>query len=58
MKNPDENQTPEEIQKTVEEVVETFLNESEAQKSKKKSEGKPGPKSDLEKEVETLINNL
>lgn len=36
MKNPDENQTPEEIQKTVEEVVETFLNESEAQKSKKK----------------------
>lgn len=55
MKNPDENQTPEEIQKTVEE---TFFNESESQKSKKKSEGKPGQKSDLEKEVETVINNI
>lgn len=55
MKNPDENQTPEEIQKTVEEAI---FNESETQKSKKKSEGKPGPKSDLEKEVETVINNI
>lgn len=55
MRNPDENQTPEEIQKTAEEV---FFNESETQKSKKKSEGKPGPKSDLEKEVETVINNI
>ena len=43
------------IQKTAEEV---FFNESETQKSKKKSEGKPGPKSDLEKEVETVINNI
>lgn len=55
MKNPDENQTSEEIQKTIEEV---FFNESESQKSKKNSEGKPGPKSDLEKEVETVINNI
>lgn len=55
MKNPDENQTSEEIQKTIEEV---FFNESEKQKSKKNSEGKPGPKSDLEKEVETVINNI
>lgn len=55
MKNPDENQTPEEIQKTIEEV---FFNESESQKSKMKSEGKPGPKSEEEKQAETVINNI
>ncbi len=55
MKNPDENQTPKEIQKTVEEA---FFNESETQKSKKNSEGKPGPKSEEEKQAETVINNI
>lgn len=55
MKNPDENQTSEEIQKTIEEV---FFNESESQKSKKNSEGKPGPKSEEEKTVEEIIANL
>ena len=55
MKNPDENQTPEEIQKTVEEV---FFNESETQKSKKNSEGKPGQKTEEEKLIEAVINNL
>ena len=55
MKNPEEKQTPEEIQKTVEEV---FFNESETQKSKKNSEGKPGPKSEEEKQAESVINNL
>ena len=55
MRNPDENQTPEEIQKTAEEV---FFNESEAQKNKKKSEGKPGPKSEEEKQAESVINNI
>jgi len=58
MQNPEENQTPEEIQKTVEEIVATFFNESETQKSKKNSEGKPGPKSEEEKTVEEIINNL
>lgn len=55
MRNPDENQTPEEIQKTIEEAV---FNESESQKSKKNSEGKPGPKSEEEKQAETVINNI
>ena len=54
MKNPEEA-TPEEVQKITEAVI---SNQTEAQKIKKNSEGKPGPKSDLEKEVETLINNL
>lgn len=47
--------TSEEIQKTVEEV---FFNQSESQKSKKNSEGKTGPKSDEEKQIESLINNI
>lgn len=55
MKNLDENQTPEEIQKTVDEV---FFNESESQKSKKNSEGIAGPKSEEEKTVEKIIANL
>lgn len=55
MKNPDENQTPEEIQKKVEEA---FFNESETQKSKKNSEGKPGPKSEEQKQAESVINNI
>ena len=47
--------TQEEIQKIVEEVI---LNQSEAEKFKKSSKGKPGPKSEIEKQVESLINNI
>ena len=55
MRNPVENQTPEEIKKTVEEAI---FNESETQKFKKKSQAKPGSKLEEEIIVESIINNL
>ena len=54
MKQPEEA-TPEEVKKIIEEV---FFNQTEAEKFKKNSEGKPGQKSEEEKIIETVINNL
>lgn len=47
MKQPDEA-TPEEV----------ILNQTETEKFKKNSEGKPGQKSEKEKLIEAVINNL
>lgn len=54
MKQPEEA-TPEEVQKITEAVI---SNQTEAEKFKKNSEGKPGQKSEEEKLIETVINNL
>ena len=54
MKQPEEA-TPEEVKKITEEVI---LNQTEAEKFKKNSEGKPGQKSEEEKLIEAVIDNL
>lgn len=54
MKQPEEA-TPEEVQKTTEAVI---LNQTESEKFKKNSEGKPGQKSQEEELIEAVINNL
>jgi hypothetical protein len=50
-----EEKTPEEVEKITEAVI---SNQTEAQKFKKNSEGKPGQKLEVEKQVESVINNL
>ena len=47
--------TSEEIQKRTEEFISKQI---EVQKIKNISKGKPGPKSEIEKQIESLINNI
>lgn len=54
MKQPEEA-TPEEVQKTIEEIISNLI---ELKKIKKDSEGKPGQKSEEEMIIEEIINKL